>query len=266
MEITGQLYKMRTEYANPVKYFLPVGKDEVYANELLGKELTLEFTGIINCIKCGTKTAKSFNQGYCYNCFKTAPENDASVINPELSKSQFGIARDLDWAEKHDLINHYVYLSFTSNIKVGVTRHTQIPTRWIDQGASAAIKLAQTPNRHIAGIIESFLKKHIGDKTNWRNMLKNIVEPGINFIVEKKRMIALLHPELQKYAEPNNELTEISYPGDFSPSKVASVTFDKQKTITGKLMRIKGQYLIFENNEVLNIRKHAGYNVMFKVL
>ncbi|MBN1767889.1 MAG: DUF2797 domain-containing protein [Prolixibacteraceae bacterium] len=264
MEITGQLLKMRTEYANPVKYFIPVGQHEVYANELLGTKLSLEFTGTINCIKCGAKTAKSFNQGFCYNCFKTAPENDPSVINPELSKSQFGIARDMEWAEKHDLIGHYVYLSLTSNLKVGVTRHTQIPTRWIDQGASAAIKLAYTPNRHIAGIIESFLKKHVADKTNWRSMLQDHVETGIDLIREKERLIALLHPELQKYAELDNDITQVKYPGEFIPSKIASLSFDKQSIISGKLMRIKGQYLIFENNNVLNIRKHAGYSIMFR--
>ncbi len=265
MENKGQLLKMRSEFEKPVDYYLPVGDDEIYMNKLIGKEISMEFTGKINCIKCGAATSKSFNQGYCYKCFKTAPENDESVINPELSKSQFGIARDLEWAEKHDLINHYVYLSLTSGVKVGVTRHHQIPTRWIDQGASFAINVAKTPNRHIAGVIEKFLKQHIADKTNWRNMLKEKLKEDVDLIDEKKRIVSLLHPELQRYAVKENQITEILYPGDYVPEKVASVTFDKEKTIEGRLMRIKGQYLIFEDDTVLNIRKHAGYHVMFKV-
>ncbi|MDA3818284.1 MAG: DUF2797 domain-containing protein [Prolixibacteraceae bacterium] len=256
---------MRTQLDKPVKYFLPVNDDMIYLNEHLGKDVSLEFTGKINCIRCGAATSKSFNQGYCYKCFKTAPENDESVFNPELSKSQFGISRDMEWAEEHDLIDHYVYLSITSGIKVGVTRHHQIPTRWIDQGAMYAISIAKTPNRHIAGIIESYLKQHIADKTNWRNMLKDNLKEDVDLIDEKKRIVSLLHPELQKYALKDSQITEIVYPGDYVPDNVASVTFDKEKTIEGKLMRIKGQYLIFQDDTVLNIRKHAGYHVMFKV-
>jgi hypothetical protein len=264
MENRGQLLKMRTEFHKPVKYYLPVGENEIYMNELIGHDILLEFTGKINCIKCGARTSKSFNQGYCYKCFKTAPENDASVINPELSKSQFGIARDIEWAEKHDLIDHYVYLSLTSGIKVGVTRYHQIPTRWIDQGAAYAIKIAQTPNRHIAGIIENFLKQYIADKTNWRNMLKDKLDEDVDLPGAKQKMISLLHPELQKYAVDDHQATEITYPGDYIPEKVSSFTFDKEKAVQGKLMRIKGQYLIFKDDTVLNIRKHAGYNIMFK--
>jgi hypothetical protein len=259
MQFEGNIMKMRTELANPVTYYLPVGDQELAMNDLVGKEIAMHFTGQINCISCGKITKTSFNQGFCYNCLQTAPEASESIMRPELSKSHLGIARDMNWAEKHDLIDHFVYLAVSNEVKVGVTRNHQIPTRWIDQGASFAIKVAKTPNRHIAGIIEVFLKKHFTDKTNWRAMLTNDVAENTDLLEEKQNALQLLPVELQKYAEPDNKITRIEYPVNTFPEKVKSVGFDKQPTIEGILKGIKGQYFIFENNTVLNIRKHNGY-------
>ena len=192
MQLEGNILKMRTELASPVKYTLPIGENLLEMNGLIGKEISLKFDGRINCISCGKQTKTSFGQGFCYNCLQTAPEASESVMRPELSKAHFGIARDMEWAEKHDLINHIVYLAVSSEVKVGVTRIHQIPTRWIDQGATQAIKLAKTPNRHIAGIIEVFLKKHFTDKTNWRAMLKNEIIENIDLVTEKEKVIQLL--------------------------------------------------------------------------
>ncbi|MBN1985370.1 MAG: DUF2797 domain-containing protein [Prolixibacteraceae bacterium] len=259
MQLEGNIHKMRTELAKPVNYFLPVGGNEVEMNPLLGEKISMNFTGQINCISCGKITKTSFGQGFCYNCLQTAPEASESVIRPELSKSHLGIARDMEWAEKHDLIDHFVYLAVSNEIKVGVTRLHQIPTRWIDQGASFAIKLAKTPNRHIAGILEVFLKKHITDKTNWRAMLKNELLENVDLPKEKERIIQLLPAELRKYIEPDNEITTIEYPVHEFPQKIKNVSFDKTPTIEGILKGIKGQYLIFSDDTVLNIRKHNGY-------
>jgi hypothetical protein len=180
-------------------------------------------------------------------------------MRPELSKAHLGIARDMEWAKKHDLINHVVYLALSNEVKVGVTRIHQVPTRWIDQGASSAIKLVTTPNRHIAGIIEVFLKKYYTDKTNWRTMLKNELAQGVDLVEEKQKVLKLLPRELQKYAEPNNDIIEIHYPSNIVPEKINNVSFDKTPVIEGQLSGIKGQYLIFNNGSVLNIRKHNGY-------
>ncbi len=259
MQFEGNIFKMRTELAEPVKYTLPIGDTHINMNELIGTEIKLTFSGQINCISCGKRTKTSFSQGFCYNCLQTAPEASESVIRPELSKSQFGIARDLEWAEKHDLINHFVYLAVSSEVKVGVTRMHQIPTRWIDQGASYAIKLAQTPNRHIAGVIEVFLKNHYTDKTNWRAMLKNEVAQNVDLLQEKQKVIDLLPAELQKYVDAENEVTSIQYPVNQFPTKIKSVSFDKLPEISGTLLGIKGQYLLLDQDRVLNIRKHNGY-------
>lgn len=259
MQLEGNIHKMRTELAAPVKYTLPIGEQQLEMNAIIGKEIKMSFTGQINCISCGKRTKTSFSQGFCYNCLQTAPEASESVVRPELSKSQFGIARDLEWAKKHDLIDHFVYLAVSSKVKVGVTRMHQIPIRWIDQGASSAIKLALTPNRHIAGIIEVFLKKHFADKTNWRAMLKNEVMQDVDLLREKQKVVELLPAELRKYIDPENEVTCIDYPVEQFPKKIVSVGFDKLPEIEGRLAGIKGQYLLFDDNRVLNIRKHNGY-------
>ncbi|HSH19415.1 MAG TPA: DUF2797 domain-containing protein [Draconibacterium sp.] len=263
MQLEGNILKMRTELATPVNYFLPLGENEITMNDFIGKKITMNFTGQINCISCGKQSKTSFGQGFCYNCLQTAPEASESIMRPELSKAHLGIARDLEWAEKHDLIDHIVYLAVSNEVKVGVTRHHQIPTRWIDQGASAAIKLATTPNRHIAGIIEVFLKKHYTDKTNWRTMLKNEIAEDVNLPEEKQKVYNLLPGELRNYFEPNNEITKIEYPAIAFPKSIKSVGFDKNPNIEGVLTGIKGQYLIFENDLVLNIRKHNGYFIQF---
>jgi len=263
MELEGNILKMRTELNRPVNYFLPVGAEEMAMNRLLGKNILMQFTGQINCIACGKQTKTSFNQGFCYNCMQTAPEASESVIRPELSKAHLGIARDMEWAEQHDLINHFVYLAVSGDVKVGVTRHHQIPTRWIDQGASFAVKVAKTPNRHIAGIIEVFLKKHYPDKTDWRAMLKNEVAENIDLQEEKQNVLRLLPKELQKYYDPDDKITAIAYPVLRFPEKIKSIGFDKNPKIEGTLTGIKGQYLIFNDDSVLNIRKHNGYFIRF---
>ncbi len=264
IQLEGNILKMRAKLATPVHYFLAVGENEITMNDLIGKEISMNFTGQINCISCGKQTKTSFSQGFCYNCLQTAPEASESVIRPELSKAHLGIARDMDWAEKHDLIDHFVYLAVSGDVKVGVTRHHQIPTRWIDQGASAAIKIVKTPNRHIAGIVEVLLKKYFTDKTDWRAMLKNKIAQNFNLPEEKEKVYRLLPAELQKYFEPDNEVVEIEYPVNSFPKNIKSVGFDKTPKIEGILTGIKGQYLIFKDDSVLNIRKHNGYFLQIK--
>lgn len=265
MNVSGNLIKMRTELNNPVSYFLTLGQKEIFMNELIGKSITLEHNGVINCIHCGAVTKKSYSQGFCYNCMQTAPEADQSVIRPELSLAQFGVAKDLNWANEHDLIDHYVYLSVTNNLKVGVTRYHQIPTRWIDQGAVQAIVLAKTPNRHIAGIIENYLKQYVADVTKWQAMLKNEINENIDLLAEKERISKLLPLELQRYIDTDNSITKMFYPGSFRLEIINTTGFEKNNLIEGNIAGIKGQYFIFDNNNVLNIRKYSGYYVNFRV-
>lgn len=261
MSHRGNLLKMRTELNDPVLYYLRIGDQEILLNELLGKETKLTYHNQINCIKCGRITKKSFSQGFCYPCFQSAPETEECVLRPELCQAHEGIARDIEFAKSRCLIDHFVYLSLTSDIKVGVTRNTQIPTRWIDQGATKAIKLAKTPNRYTAGLIEVALKKHMPDKTNWRAMLLNQIKTDKNIASVKEETFDHIPSELTQFVLSENEVTEINYPVLNYPEKIKSLGFDKLPEITEKLTGIKGQYLLFDGGHVLNIRKHGGYLV-----
>jgi hypothetical protein len=259
MKAEGNLLKMSTCQTNDVDYFLNVSDRQYYVNEWIGHTLTLQYQHRINCIRCGRETKKSFFQGYCYPCFISAPETDECIIRPEKCMAHEGISRDMEWSKTHCLIDHYVYLAVSSGLKVGVTRHNQIPTRWIDQGASRAVVLAKTPNRHIAGLIEVDLKNHFADKTNWQQMLKNKVSREINLNEERDKAAQLLREDLKEYLIDDAEVRTIHYPVKEFPEKVKSISFDKTDEYRGVLTGIKGQYLIFEDGSVFNVRKHNGY-------
>ncbi len=262
--IRGNIRKMQVDLHKTVVYHLPVGNCLIPMNRLIGKKIHFKFLGQIHCVHCGKRTKTSFFQGYCYSCFTSLPQTDSGVLRPELDLSYLGISRNMAWSKKNSLCPHYVYLACSGNLKVGVTRESQIPTRWIDQGASRAIKLAKTPNRHIAGIIENGLKKHFSDKTNWREMLKNKDFQGIDLEKEKNEAKSRVHPELQQYFLHNNEICKIAYPLETAPKTITGISFDKTKEFEGTLKGIKGQYLVFEEGKVINIRKHNAYFMELK--
>jgi len=257
----GTIVKMNNMLDDPVQYVLPIGEDMVPMNELISKYILFKWEGKINCIACGRNTNKSFAQGFCYPCFINAPETSECILRPQLCQAHEGISRDINWAELHCLQTHFVYLAISSGVKVGVTRSTQIPTRWMDQGAWKAIKLAKTPNRYIAGLIEVALKEHISDRTQWQRMLKNQLVEGVDLLEKKKKMLTHLSDELRKYECDDNDIIEITYPVEEYPEKVKSLGFDKLNEIEGRLWGIKGQYLMFDDGTVLDIRKHNGYQV-----
>ncbi|MDY0279568.1 MAG: DUF2797 domain-containing protein [Salinivirgaceae bacterium] len=260
----GHLLKLKSEHSTPIHYSLPIEDQLIPLNELMGKEIQFNYTGEIHCIHCGRKTKTSFAQGYCYPCFQTLPQTEEDVLHPEKCKAHIGIARDMEWATKNCLIDHHVYLADTSQLKVGVTRHTQVPTRWIDQGASQTISLALTPNRYLAGMIEVALKSHLADKTQWRAML-NSNEKSTNLLEQKSRIEKLIPMEYQQYINPDNTIYEFEYPFIIAPLIKKSVNLEKTPSFRGRLIGIKGQYLLFDDGFALNIRKHAGYLVEFHI-
>ena len=266
MRLTGTLLKMKSELGDQVIYNLPIGKELLPMNELIGKNISLKYENEIYCIACGSKTRKSFSQGLCYSCFVSSPEASECILRPELCRAHEGKGRDIEFEKKNHLQEHFVYLALSSDLKVGVTRSTQVPTRWIDQGASFAICLAKVPYRHLAGVIEVELKKHLVDKTNWQRMLKNEIKAGVDLIAEKNKIRDLLPEEYKQYCFSDDVITTINYPVISYPSKVKSIDLEKTSSLKGlKLIGIKGQYLIMEDNSVLNIRKHSGYLVTVEV-
>jgi hypothetical protein len=261
MEYQGNLLKMTAVNTVPVRYTLKLGGQAVEMNPLAGSLLRIEYLHRIHCIRCGNATRTSFAQGYCYPCFISAPETEDCVLRPEMCRAHLGESRDMEYARGHCLIDHYVYLAVSSGLKVGVTRHSQVPTRWIDQGAWQALRLAKTPNRYLAGCIEVALKAHYQDKTNWREMLMKDEPVETDLVKEKTRAAQFLHPDFQQYILDDNEVTRIKYPVLAYPPKVKPINLDKSDVLEGRLMGIKGQYLIFEGGMVINIRKYGGYLV-----
>ena len=264
MESTGNIRKMESYFVDPIQYMLPLGDQRVALNPLIGSEIHLEYLGQIHCIKCGRETKKSFAQGFCFPCFTTAPETEECVLRPELCQAHEGSARDMEYARNHCLIEHVVYLSYTSGIKVGVTRHTQVPTRWIDQGAIQAVELARTPNRHTAGLIEVAMKGHIMDKTNWRRMLSGSDPATADLIREKRRLLELFPEELAEHISRNDDILILEFPVEKYPEKIKSLNLDKDPLVSGVLSGIKGQYLMFDSGHVINMRKYGGYLVRFR--
>ena len=261
MKFQGSLLKMISVNNNPIDYYLELEKQKIHLNKIIGQQIKLTYLGSINCIKCGRKTNKSFHQGYCYPCFMTAPETSECILKPELCRAHEGISRDIEWSNEHCLQDHFVYLAISSGLKVGVTRKSQIPTRWIDQGASRALKIAQTPNRYLAGLIEVDLKKFFDDKTNWRNMLINKIDVETNLLDQRNRTYELVREDFKQFFIANDEITELHYPVIEYPVKVNSIDLEKAIVIDSILTGIKGQYLIFKGGNVINIRKYNGYRV-----
>jgi hypothetical protein len=270
----GALRKMTAQLDEQgnVQYQLPVGEQLLPLNDVIGKKLTLTFNGQINCSHCGRKTKKSYSQGFCFPCMQKLAQCDMCIMKPETCHFEQGTCREPQWGETHCFTAHYVYLANTSGLKVGITRHTQIPTRWIDQGATQALPIFKVSTRLQSGLVEIALAEFINDKTNWRAMLKGNADP-IDLVAQSKRLIPMIAEKLKviklnygddAVQELDNDMVELYFPVEQFPEKVSSFNFDKTPEISGILMGIKGQYLIFDTG-VINIRKFTSYQVSAKV-
>lgn len=270
----GALRKMKTALESPVQYQMVFGGELLPINDLLGQAVQLEFSGQINCIHCDRKTNKSFSQGYCYPCFKRLAQCDTCIMSPERCHYHQGTCREPEWGEANCMIDHFVYLANTSGLKIGITRHSQIPTRWMDQGATQAKPIFRVSSRLQSGLVETVFKAHVADKTSWQAMLKGSAEDldleqqRQNLLAECAADIEALQQEhgLQaiRVLEDQAEV-RIEYPVLEYPSKVKSFNLDKTATVEGTLLGIKGQYLIFDTG-VINMRKYGGYHIALSQL
>ncbi|WP_444995120.1 DUF2797 domain-containing protein [Aliikangiella sp. IMCC44359] len=266
--LQGVLDKMRADLKETVEYRLPLGDQELPLNPVIGQHLKLTFTGSINCRHCGRASKKSFSQGYCYPCMKSLAQCDMCIMKPETCHYHQGTCREPEWGEANCFVPHYVYLSNTSGLKVGITRHTQIPTRWIDQGATQAMTIFKVNTRQQSGFVEMAFKELIADKTNWRAILKGNAEPrdlktDANDLKSKlKQNIDNIITQFEggEIESLDSELVNIDYPVEEFPTKIVSHNFDKKPVVEGTLMGIKGQYLIFDSG-VINVRKFTSYEV-----
>ncbi|CAA0215577.1 DUF2797 domain-containing protein [Tenacibaculum maritimum] len=263
MEYQGVLKKMITENTDTIQYYLDMEADFLNMNQLLDKEIGLAFV-TYECLNCHLER-KIYRQGFCKSCFFETPNAGDWIMRPELSKAHLGIEdRDLTYEKKVQLQPHIVYLANSSTIKVGVTRKQQVPTRWVDQGAHEAIEIVEVPNRYLAGITEVALKEHVADKTNWRKMLKNDIE-DVNLVDWQERLKEFIPEEAKEYFIENNSETILRFPVHKYPEKPKSLNLLKTPEYIGKLVGIKGQYLIFEDDTVFNIRGNEGLVVKITV-
>ena len=164
----GALRKMAAQLAAPVSYQFCLDEQRVEVNPLIGQTLRIEYLGTIHCTHCGRKTKKSFSQGYCYPCFTKLAQCDSCIVSPEKCHYEAGTCREPSWGEQFCMTDHVVYLANSSGVKVGITRATQVPTRWIDQGASQALPILRVATRQQSGLVEDLLRSQVADRTNWR--------------------------------------------------------------------------------------------------
>ncbi|GGG56883.1 hypothetical protein GCM10011403_12560 [Pseudohongiella nitratireducens] len=266
---TGVARKMRSRLTAPVSYEMPLGESSVGMNELIGGTVRLRYLGRIFCVHCGRASNKSFNQGYCYPCFQSLAQCDSCIIHPERCHFDQGTCREPAWGEAFCMQDHIVYLANSSGLKVGITRSTQIPTRWIDQGAIQALAIARVRSRLQSGVLEVMFKKFVNDKTNWRDMLREGDQP-VDLIYERNTLLENSAEDLKEMTEQYGfhalslikgiEPTDITYPVHGYPEKISSFNFDKDPVVEGTLLGIKGQYLMFDTG-VINIRRFGGYEL-----
>ncbi len=265
----GIVRKMRSRLGQPVSYSARLGDNEIALNPLIDQELKLIFSGGIYCIHCNRKTNKSFNQGYCYPCFQKLAQCDSCIIHPERCHLEQGTCREPAWGEKYCMQDHIVYLANSSGLKVGITRATQVPTRWIDQGATQALAIIRVRSRLQSGILEMAFKQHVSDKTNLRDMLKGKAAE-LDMAGERDRLLAACEEDIKELTArfgffaisilKGIDPVSIDYPVQAYPEKITSLNFDKEPVVSGTLRGIKGQYLIFDSG-VINLRRFSGYEV-----
>ena len=260
MKYEGVLKKMLTEIGPPVQYYLEMKQGFINMNQLLDREIEIKFLKY-ECLNCH-EDKPIFRQGFCKSCFFEVPQAADWIMRPELSTAHLGKEdRNLEFEKKMQLQPHIVYLANSSSVKVGVTRKSQIPTRWIDQGAHEAIEIVEVPNRYLAGITEVALKEHISDKTNWRKMVTNEIE-DVDLLKEKKQLEPFIPGEVKEYyLENHSRETNIEFPVLQYPKKIHSLNLEKTPEFQGVLKGIKGQYLIFEDGTIFNVRGSEGYYI-----
>jgi len=266
----GSLSKMSVQLQAPVvQYSFRLGDSLVPVNPMIGKTLRLEYLGAIHCSHCGKRTKTSYSQGYCYPCMTKLAQCDLCIMAPERCHYDAGTCREPSWGEQFCMTDHVVYLANSSGVKVGITRATQLPTRWLDQGAIQALPIMRVSTRQQSGLVEDVLRSQVPDRTNWRNLLKGDAEV-LDLAAIREQIfdacangIRTLHERFGLQAIqplPDAEVVEIRYPVEAYPKKIVSLNLDKTPVIEGTLLGIKGQYLIFDTG-VINIRKYTAYQL-----
>lgn len=275
MQMEGALRKMAitADEEGKAYYALRLDDNVLPLNGLLGKTVRLIWAGAIRCVHCHRPTNKSFAQGHCYPCFKRLASCDTCIMSPERCHYAQGTCREPAWGEQHCMAPHLIYLANSSALKVGITKPSQLPTRWLDQGATQAVPILDVNSRLQSGLVEDTLRSVLSDRTSWQAMLKGEAAE-LDLASTRSTVLAQFKQELNALrAEWGNEALRVRkdiprrfhYPVLAYPKKVKSFNLDRQPIIEGQLMGMKGQYLILDAG-VINLRKYSGYHVSFSVM
>ncbi|WP_445115627.1 DUF2797 domain-containing protein [Acinetobacter sp. WZC-1] len=288
MELQGICHKMHAGLKNPsvtdqqthkanVEYKFVLDRAETDLPIQIGQQIELEWTGNIYCVSCGVKTPKSYAQGHCFKCFKTKAACDMCIMKPETCHYHLGTCREDSFAHEVCFQPHIVYLANSSALKIGITRLGQMPIRWLDQGATQALPIMKVGSRRLSGHLETMFAAQVADKTDWRKLLKGEAEP-VNLPEIRDELVKSFAPEIQTIRDEFSQHTEFDeniellenesayefiYPVSEYPEKIKSHNLDKTPIIRGKLMGIKGQYLMLDSG-VINIRKYTGYELKIR--
>ena len=265
----GAISKMRIALDAPAQYSLRLNDAQYALNPLIGQTVRLEFLGSIHCTHCDRVTKKSFAQGYCWPCFSKLAQCDSCIMSPEKCHYEAGTCRDPQWAQDFCMTDHFVYLANSTGVKVGITRRSQLPTRWLDQGAIQAVPIFRVATRQQSGFVEDVLRSQVADRTNWRALLKGDVEP-VDLIAIREQLLERCAEPLQALQQrfglqaiqpiTDVDVLEMAYPVEAYPAKISSFNLDKKPVAEGTLIGIKGQYLLFDTG-VINIRKYTSYQL-----
>ncbi|NLU11937.1 MAG: DUF2797 domain-containing protein [Gammaproteobacteria bacterium] len=269
----GAISKMRIALDAPAQYSLRLNDAQYALNPLIGQTMRLEFLGSIHCTHCDRVTKKSFAQGYCWSCFSKLAQCDSCIMSPEKCHYEAGTCRDPQWAQDFCMTDHFVYLANSTGVKVGITRRSQLPTRWLDQGAIQAVPIFRVATRQQSGFVEDVLRSQVADRTNWRALLKGDVEP-VDLIAIREQLLERCAEPLQALQQrfglqaiqpiTDVDVLEMAYPVEAYPAKISSFNLDKKPVAEGTLIGIKGQYLLFDTG-VINIRKYTSYQLSVSV-
>ncbi|WP_309866057.1 DUF2797 domain-containing protein [Desmospora profundinema] len=250
---------MEPRWETPVRYRLSLGEESVELNTLLGDEIQIRFEGEKACRHCGRRIRKTYNQGYCYPCFRDLAENDLCIVKPHQCHFHEGTCRDESFGNAHCMQPHLVYLALSSGVKVGITRKTNAYNRWMNQGAVKAVPIAEVPTRKESGELELHLSQYLSDRTDWRRMLKNEIEER-DLLQVREEILPHIPERFHPFLLEGEEVCRFRYPLLSTPEKIKTINLDKQEEVRGRLLGIKAQYLILDIG-VFNVRKFTGYRV-----
>ncbi|MCL6547865.1 MAG: DUF2797 domain-containing protein [Alicyclobacillus sp.] len=263
MKTEGFLRELSHRVDEPVQYSLVTDGGAEPLNRWLGHRVRIEFSGEKACIHCGRRVKKLYQSGYCFPCVTTLAECDLCIVKPNECHFHLGTCRDEGFAAEHCMIPHYVYLAWSSGVKVGLTRKGRQFTRWVDQGATAAILVAELPTRKRAGELEAVIAEFLPDKTDWRKMLAYEEDEALPADLRgvKREVTERLPDDFRSHVLGDDTVYRFFYPRlpEFS-IRTTSLNLDREPVVEGVLSGVKGQYLLFDHG-VFHVKRHSGYRV-----